>query len=165
MIVIGFGTNEKWTSKLIRWVTRSEWSHVWIEYPSGVWGGRWVVHSWESGVVKVPLELIREKYPKHRSYDLNRGEMAQGFDWARERIGASYDYGVIWNALMLVMYRATGWEWLHRILLRNAAKFSCSEFVSGFMKASKVKGTEDWDPEFMPPVDLFQFCERELPVI
>ena len=168
MIVIGFGTNEKWTSKLIRWATRSEWSHVWIEYPSGVWGGRWVAHSWADGVVKVPLERVEAAYPKRVVYEC-RADLTEGLKWARQYITAGYDYGVIWNGLLLALHRATGWDWLTRIVARNAAKYSCSEFVSGIFKASEVRGVESsgvvggdtadrFDPELTTPGDLAKFC-------
>ena len=158
MVCVGFGTNEKWTSKLIRWVTKSECSHVWIEYPSVTWGGRWVVHSWGSaGVVKVPLEQVEKDYPTHRSYECSLN-IDGGFQWARQRLGARYDYGVIWNGFLLVLHRITGWGWLNDVLHRNAARFSCSEFVAGFLKAAGVPGTEHMDPEFITPEALREFC-------
>ena len=160
MICIGFGTNEKWTSKLIRWATRSEWSHVWIEYPSGVWGGRWVAHSWADGVMKVPLEQIEQTYPTRKIYEcrVQIDHLAAGFNWARKYISADYDYGVIWNGLLLVLYRATNWQWLWKVVTRNASKFSCSEFVGGFLKAAGVNETESLDPELTTPGDLEKFC-------
>jgi len=160
MICIGFGTNEKWVSRLIRWATKSVVSHVWIEYPSGVWGGRWAAHSWDRGVVKVPLEQVEEAYPTRRIYELKIqvDQLSPGFDWARKRIYAAYDYGVIWNGLLLVLHRATGWKFLEGAIHRNAAKFSCSEFVAGFLKAAGVNGTESVDPELTTPGDLEKFC-------
>lgn len=168
MILIGFGTNDKLASRLIRWATRSPWSHVWIEYPSGVWGGRWVAHSWADGVVKVPLERVEAAYPRRKLYEC-QVDLSQGLEWARRYIAASYDYGVIWNGLILAVYRVTGWKWLQRIVHRNAARFSCSEFVGGILKASGVRGVESsgavevgiedrFDPELTTPGDLERFC-------
>jgi hypothetical protein len=160
MISVGFGTNDKWTSRLIRWVTRSPWSHVWIEYPSGVWGGRWVAHSWADGVVKVPIERTEATYPKSKIYEcmIPVDVLSPGFSWARHHISAGYDYGVIWNGFLLVLYRSTGWNWLWKIVARNATKFSCSEFVCGFLKAAGVNGTESLEPELTTPGDLEKFC-------
>lgn len=157
MICIGFGTNEKWTSKLIRWATGSEWSHAWLEYPSSVLGGRWAVHSGAQGVVLVPLERVERAYTKRKIYECG-APLGPGLDWARKFIGVSYDFGVIWNGLLLVLHRATGWEWLHRMVVRNAVKMSCSEFVAGILKASGVAGTEDVDIELTPPGDLERLC-------
>lgn len=160
MIYVCFGTNDKISSRLIRWATRSLYSHAWIEYPSGVWGGRWVAHAWADGVVKVPLEQVEEAYPTRRMYEckIPINELSSGFDWARKHIGAGYDYGVIWNGLLLVLWRATKWQWLWRIITRNAAKLSCSEFACGFLKAARVNGTESLDPELTTPGDLEKFC-------
>lgn len=157
MFLVGFGTNDRWTSKLIRWATKSKWSHTWIEYPEDVWGGRWAVHAWEDGVVKIPNERIRASYPEQRAYECQE-DLSQGLTWARQYIGAPYDYGVIWNGLLLVVYGATGWRWLYDVVHRNAAKFSCSEFVAGVLKASSVPGTQDIDPELATPGELERFC-------
>lgn len=160
MIHVGFGTNEEWTSKLIRWATKSRWSHVWIEYPSEVWGGRWVAHSRADGVVKVPMERVEKMYPTRKIYEcrLSVDRLTSGFGWARRHISARYDYGVIWNGLLLVLYRATKWQWLWGIVTRNAAKFSCSEFVGGFIKEAGLADTESLDPELTTPGDLEKLC-------
>lgn len=160
MICIGFGTNDRWTSKLIRWATKSPWSHVWIEYPSDIWGGRWAAHSRLDGLAKVPLERIEATYSPRKIYELRvkRNSLASGFRWARGHITAGYDYGVVWNGVLLVLYRATKWQWLWHIVMRNAAKFSCSEFVGGFLKAAGVSGTAGMDPELTTPGDLEGFC-------
>lgn len=160
MICIGFGTNERWTSKLIRWATDSQWSHCWLEYPSAVWGGQWVAHSGANGVVKIPVERVYKKYPKRGLYELKLEpeEIDRGFSWARSRIGVDYDYGVIWNAILLILWRATGWKYLWKIVYRNAAKDSCSEFVSGFLAATGMPGGEKLDPELTPPEGVWELC-------
>lgn len=157
MICVGFGTNDKWTSRLIRWATRSEWSHAWIEYPSSILGGRWAVHAGPNGVVPVPIEQVEEAYPKRKLYECSVN-LDLGFQWARNRIGAKYDYGVIWNGIILVLHRVTGWEWLNEVVTRNAVRMSCSEFVAGILKASGVDGTADMDIELTPPGDLERLC-------
>lgn len=157
MICIGFGTNEKWLSRLIRWATRSPWSHAWIEYPSGVWGGRWVAQAWPKGIVKVPLKQVEEMYTTRRVYEC-KPNMEAGFQWAGSRLYADYDYGVIWNGLLLVLHRVTGWAWLNQIVHRNTAKLSCSEFAAGFLKTAGVRGAESLDPELTTPGALEKFC-------
>ena len=156
MICIVFGTNNKFRSKLIRWVTKSAWSHVWIEYPSGIWGGTWAAHSSYNGVVKLPVENVRRTYPAYKVYRCNYN-LEKGLQKAREYIGAKYDYGVIWNGLLLVLLRLTGWKFLWKIAARNANKFSCSEFVSSILKASNLYSG---DPELTTPGDLELFCRE-----
>lgn len=157
MIRIGFGTNNSTRAKLIRWATNGEWSHTWIEYPSETWGGSWVVHSWVDGVVSVPVEKVHKEYTKRKVYVCLKDDLNTGFSWASKRVSAKYDFAVIWNALLLVLYRATQWKWLYGIAVRNAARYTCSEFVSGFLKAAGVM-SRNVDPEFMTPKDVEKFC-------
>lgn len=159
MICICFGTNDRWTSRLIRWATKSDVSHTWIEYPSDVWGGLWVAHSSADGVVKEPQERVRKKYPIYEAYEC-RVDLTDGFQWAREHVGhTKYDYGVIWNGLLLVIHGITKWEWLRRVAWRCASKLSCSEFNTSFLQgAGTVKGIEVYDAELTTSGALREFC-------
>jgi hypothetical protein len=157
VICVCFGTNERWTSRLIRWATDAEYSHTWGEYPDVVWRGTWAAHSSKKGVVKIPAERVHEEYPKHIVYEC-KVDLSKGIDWARDRFGADYDYGVIWNALLLVIYRYTQWKWLEKIVARCETKLSCSEFWTGLLKnAGTVAGMEDMDPELTTSGALRQF--------
>lgn len=159
MICICFGTNDKWTSRLIRWVTKSDVSHTWIEYPSEVLGGLWVVHSSSDGVVAEPQERVCNRYPTYEAYECLI-DLSDGFRWARQHIGyTEYDYGVIWNGLLLVLYGLTQWEWLKKIVWRCASKLSCSEFNTGFLQnAGTAKGIEEYDAELTTSGALREFC-------
>jgi len=157
MICICFGANDKWVSKLICWATEADYSHTWIEYPSMVWGGLWVAHSSSGGVVKVPQERVRKTYPVSEIYEC-RVDLDDGFRWARGYIGAKYDYGVIWNAILLVLYRFTKWEFLKKIVWRCTSRMSCSEFGAGILKNSGIAGTEDMDIELTTTGALRSFC-------
>lgn len=158
MIQIGFGTNQQLHSRLIRWATDSPWSHVWIEYWSHIWGGPWAAHAGPTGVVKVPLEQVWTKYPERIRFDcISLG--GDGFAWARNYIGAPYDYGAIWNGLLFAIHRSTKWEWLRHIALRNTAKFTCSEFVTGFLQASGIPDVVGLEPELTTPGELYRIIE------
>jgi hypothetical protein len=157
MIYVGFGTNNKLRSKLIRWATKSKWSHAWIEYHSDLWGGVWAVHSHKQGVVKVPFEQIYEEYTKRKIYQCDC-DTERGFAWASKRVGLQYDYGVIWNGILLVLYGLFGWEFLWKLVVRDAARMSCSEFVAGFLKAAEIEGMENFDPELTTSGMLEKFC-------
>jgi len=173
VICIGFGTNEKLYSKVICWASRSDWSHTWIEYPSGVWGGRWAIHATPDGLIKVPLERVHARYTRRKAYEC-KCDLEEGFKWGRQHVSAEYDYGVIWNLILLVLLRATGWVWLWEMVARNLSKYSCSEYVMGFLKAAGVFTTDNErlflettgvmgatrvDPELTTPGDLERFCE------
>lgn len=157
MIFVCFGTNEKLHSRLIRFITKSEWSHVWIEYPSEVWGGVWAAHSSEEGVVKVPAERVHKAYPKHMFYSCDI-DLSGGFFWARNRISAKYDYGVIWNAILYFLYSFLFADFLRKLVYRNASRFTCSEFVGNILKYAGV--FPDIDPELMTPGDIERFVRK-----
>jgi hypothetical protein len=159
MIRIGFGTNNKLHSRLIRRVIDFRWSHTWIEYPSELWGGAWAAHAGPHGVVKVPLEKLHGVYPKHISFDCHV-DVRGGFSWAHGAVGAPYDYGVLWNGLLYATHRATKWNWLRKVAMRNTARFTCSEFVTGFLKAADVRSVAGLDPELTPPDVLYRIVEQ-----
>lgn len=156
---IGFGTNQKPHSRLIRWATDARWSHAWIEYESELWGGMWVAHAAPHGVVKVPLFKVLKAYPTYVRFDC-AAPLDGGFDWARRYVGAPYDYGAIWNGLLYAVHRVTKFRFLYDIVSRNTSKYTCSEFVAGFLKASGIRCFARLDPELMPPGDLFNVCSH-----
>lgn len=152
MIHVVFGTNEQWISKLIRWATRGEYSHAWLEYPSMVWGGRWAAHATEQGVVKEKAERVYARYPKRVAYTIDTYDLTNGVRAVSDLIGDRYDFmAVIWNAILLVLWRSTGWQFLWRHVYRNASRQSCSEFVARALRASGIPWMQDVDPELVPP--------------
>lgn len=158
MISIGFGTNEKFHSKLIRWITNHHHSHVWIEYVSETWDGVWIAHASPKGVVKETQENVYERYPKHVVYDIAI-DVKKGLHAVRNDFGADYDYpSVIWNGFLLTIYKVIRWNKLHKLAARNVSKFSCSEFVSKILKKAGVPGADSLDPELTTPADLERFC-------
>lgn len=153
MVTIGFGTNDKWTSRLIRWATGGDISHAWLEYPSLLWGGRWVAHAGKYGVVKVPIDAVEKAYSRRRMYACRVG-IESGLRHVAGYVGDEYDFmGAIWNGLLLVLFRATGWKWLYRVVHRNTSKLTCSEFLVLFLQAAKVPGAETLDAELTTPID------------
>jgi hypothetical protein len=158
MLHLCFGTNDKLYSRLIRWATGAHLTHAWVEYKSAVWGGWWVAHSTDRGVIKEVAEGVDARYPTHRKYEC-RADLSAGLQAVRSYVGtADYDWAVIWNALLLVLYRATNWEWLYRIVARNGAKMVCAELVGIILKESGLAGTENFDPELMTTGMLDEFC-------
>lgn len=159
MIVIGFSRGHSLRSKLLRWATAAQWSHVWIEYPSHLWGGRWVTHSAENGVVKVPAEPYLASQETVLRYKIGV-DVTEGFKQCRGYIGRKYDYKMIWNGLLGVIHRVTKWQWLYKIVSKDSSQFTCSEFVTLILKKAGVPGTEDMDPELTTPGDLEKFCSK-----
>jgi hypothetical protein len=160
MVVIGFGSRpNNFLSWLIRAATGGSWSHVWIEWESSLWDGVWVTHAQQVGIVTSPIEVVFEKYSLRRRYGVEDIRVRLGLRRMRKECGKPYDYvTVIYNTLLLVLLRLTGWGRLRTMVLRNAARFTCSEFVALVLKRSGLPGTDRLDPELTTPGALETFC-------
>ncbi len=146
-IYICFGTDKSIKSRIICFVTKSAHSHSWVEYSSQVWKGRWVAHSTARGVIKEIQPQVRARYPIHKIYRCKM-DLKEGLQAVREYVGtADYDFGVIWNGILLLFYRVLRWRKLYEFVMRNTAKISCSEFVALIFQQAKVPGAENIDPE------------------
>ena len=159
MICIGFGASDSLRSKLIRWATASDWSHVWVEYPSTCWGGQWAAHSTEYGVVKEQCERVRTRYDRTYIFEVKGFDITNGMKECGHLLGRRYDFKVIWNALLLVVHRATKWKWLWSLASRDISRLTCSEFVATVMKRAGLSEAKGLDPEFTTPGDLFKLCK------
>lgn len=161
MIAINFGTNQKWTSKVLRWLTDSQFTHVWFEYPSSRWQGNMVLHANPKGVLLEPAPQVRERYPTREGY-ICQVDLTPGLLIIKDHIGITgYDFHTaIWNGLVLLAYKATKWSWWHRILKRNPNRFTCSELATIVLKGSNVDGTKGLAPEFVLPSRLRKLCKE-----
>lgn len=153
-INVCFGTNKSFKSRLICWTTRSSLSHSWVEYDSHVWEGRWVAHATARGVIKEIQPNVRKRYPTHRIYRC-KADLKKGLRAVRTYVGtADYDFGVIWNGVLLLLHRVTRWQWLYNIAARNTAKLTCSEFVALILKESGLPEMDEIDPELTTTGEL-----------
>lgn len=159
MICIGFGSGNDWRSKLIQWAVQSPYNHVWLEYPSTCWGGQWVAHSSDRGVVKEPCVRVRNRYKRTCVFEVKGFDLTPGMRESKELMGRRYDYKVIWNALLLVVHRATKWKWLWKLASKDISQLTCSEFVTTVLKRAGLPEARGLDPEFTTPGDLFKLCK------
>lgn len=158
-IVFTAGTH--WISRLIRWVLRSEVSHVFIEYPSELWGGRWVAESTKGGVRKVQASMARHHVKMEY---VCKFDIAPGLKSVAKYVGVKYDYV---GALVMGML-ALFWRWF-KIKLKHPLRSSKAQFCSEFVSRALINAlfinpiftnTVDWDPEQSGPDDLLRFCRR-----
>lgn len=154
-IRIGFGKDRGLKGKLICALTESSLSHSWFEYESTVWGGWWVAHANNRGVVNEPSENVRERYPSYRIYSTDF-DVTDGLAEARTLVGrADYDYlTAIWNLFILVIHRGTGIQKLKEYTLKNASKMTCSEFVAVILKHSGLEEAKDINTELQTTGDV-----------
>jgi len=160
VFVVGFGTNHKWTSKLIRRATDSWCSHTWIEYGSLTYGGIWTIHAQSDGIVKERMAKVWKKYPTFRRFELvhvSQAQIREAIGYAIEQLGTPYDYGVIGNGAKLWWWRQTG---RYRSPRYNPRELHCSEFVTKVLHFLDIEGVDILDPELTHPGKLYKFMEN-----
>jgi hypothetical protein len=155
-IRIVFTAGTHWISRIIRWVLRSEVSHVFIEYPSSIWGGRWVAEATKGGVRKV--QAYKSRHHVYAEF-ICKFDVRSGLANAAKYVGDEYDYsGAIILGLLALL-----WRWF-KVKLRKPLRASksqfCSEFVARVLMGMKEVQVEGWDPEQAGPDRLLQFCRK-----
>lgn len=156
-VVVGFGRDRSLRSRLIRWATAGRWSHTWLELH--LWGGAWALHSGARGVAVVPLRQVTPTYTAVARYAVAGLPEAAVLAVAHTYVGRPYDYrAVLWNGLLLVLLRLTGWQRLHDAVVRDAARYSCSELVAAILGGAGLEGLPALDPELTTPQNLADLC-------
>lgn len=154
---IVFTAPHKLSDRITRYVTRSEVSHVFIEYPSTLWGGRWAAEATRDGVRKVVAKKARHNVCAEFYC---RFDTRDGLKNVSQYLGEKYDYfGAGFFGLAIYIKR-----WFSVKLkspLRSSKSQFCSEFVARFFKGSHLAGAEDWDPELASPERLYRFCKKD----
>ncbi|RLC88630.1 MAG: hypothetical protein DRJ03_01790 [Chloroflexi bacterium] len=154
---IVFTAGTRWISRLIRWALRSPVSHVFIEYPSQAWGGRWAAEATKGGVRKVQAKKSRHhvKAEFRCKVDLHEG-MVQ----AAKYVGVKYDYtGAFFIGVVALSWRLLKVKIRHP-LRRSSSQF-CSEFIAYIFQKAGVQRTAAWDPALSGPGRLYRFCLKE----
>ena len=149
MIRLCFGRANNLKSRLIRWSTAGIWSHVWGEFD--LYGKTWALHSSTDGVQILSVERIRSQYSSVVSIRVSVS-ISDTLAEAHRYLGAGYDYGVIPNVVLLVLFRWTGVVWFDP--RRDPNKFSCSELWCALLKKQGVPCVQRRDPELTTPQNL-----------
>lgn len=155
--IIGFSRDNSFKSKLIRWVTRSPVSHAFICYDSPIWGPNVIVHATARGIVVEPYERAM-KGQTVKLFELEH-DMSSGFAAVREYLTAGYDFrSVIWNGILYVLFWLTGARFLWKLIARNAARVSCSEFGVLWLQGAEFPESKELDAELTHPGMLLEFA-------
>jgi hypothetical protein len=157
---ICFGNNNSVRSCLIRKITKSKFSHVWIEYQSFDWDGNLAVHANEHGVIIEPLENVENRYNLIVKFECKHTLM-YGFDKCKDYLGKKYDFkSVISNLILLLLIDLFDLENVNPVIDNN--KFSCSEFVMTIFKYSKIENFSEHIeiPELYTPENVYRICEE-----
>ena len=164
MIVIGFSRSNDFKGRLIRSITGGYYNHTWIGHTVPIWGGQWVTHAHASTgqVIFQRAELLREQYDESVCFEVRYIDIEKGMKRTRGYINKKYDFpSVIWNGILMVLYRSTGIEFFNPIIDHN--KMSCSEFVALILQRSGYSGVQEKDAELYPPDGphgLYPICKK-----
>jgi len=150
-----FTTSSHWIGRLIRWFTKSKTSHIYIEYSSGVWGGRWAAEAKQS-VRKILASKARKGVVAEYRF---REDITDALRAGSGAFGQKYDYaGIIVFAWAIIQWQVFRKKFRKPL---NATKgMFCSELVANILQHANYPEPLDWDPELVSPEDLLQYCER-----
>lgn len=156
---IVFTARTNWFSRLVRWFTKSQVSHVFLEYDSSLWGGRWVAEATVGGVRKVPSYKARKNVVFEYRF---LGDPRPGCAAIASYFGNKYDYaGIVGFAVFILL-----WRWLHLKIKRpftHSKAQLCSELVARWVKESGVPVAAYIDPELTTPQMVYDICFTSRP--
>lgn len=155
MIVIGFSRSNDLKGKIIRAVTGGYWNHAWVGYSHPVWGGQWITHADSSTgqVISQRAELLKEEYEESCCFGVIGLNIELGMKRTRNYVNKKYDLAsVMWNGIIMLIYRSTGIELFNPIIDHN--RMSCSEFVTLILQRSGFEDVQFQDAELFPPDGL-----------
>src|SRR3954469_13142186 len=146
-VYIGFSTTRLWLSRVIRWLTRSRFSHCWVRHPSSVWGGTWITHADWPVVRQWPWQAATKQWSVKQLY-APRFDIRPALLAVRKDFEARYDI----PGLLGMVFVELAWKWFRRRIknpLASPKAVFCSEFIAEIFRAAKLPGTEKWDTQAM----------------
>jgi len=138
-------------------MTRSDVSHVFIEYYSDEWD---MPLAFEAhglfGVRLVPSDKARHDVVEEYTISLGGYAIMASL---RDRFGQSYDYGGMFGFALAIVVRR--WFGLRiRNLFGSPSSQVCSELVASLFKDLGLPGTSSWDVELTSPKRLVKYCRK-----
>jgi len=151
--------------KIIRWLTKSDKSHVFAQYTSSLWGGEWAAEAMVKGVVKRPAEKARHHVVKEYQCLF---DPKPGFHAIRRYFGESFAFeGVLIAGWLILVWRL--FKKKVKSPIHSVKSQFCSELIARFFDASpelpkpmtnKHKGK--WNFDIVSPEDIDEFCAADL---
>lgn len=139
-LTLAFARSNKILSKLVRFVTRSRWSHVAIvDIDKGV-----VIESiGGKGVQETPIASFESRYTKVEYTTIRHRTPNKVLEIARQQLGKSYD--IPWVFKYFFNRRGT-----------NEKRFTCSELVIYCIEKGGRKIFRDKSYDRVTPQDIYQ---------
>lgn len=146
--------SNSWFGRTMRKLTGDPVSHVFIEYTSELWGGRWAAEATLPEVRKVPAAKSRHHIVAEFKCKFNA---RPGLQAIAHYFGSPYDTAQI----LFMGWVAIAWKWLKlkiRSPFRNPKDLVCSELVTHFFKGADLEEARDMDPEKIRPLHILNYC-------
>ena len=157
MVTIVFTAKTNWISRTILKLTGGKASHVFLEYDSELWGGRWAAEAGALGVRKIPAKMARHHVVAEFGCQFPTNEALRS---VAHLVGQRYDIGgLLWFAWFIIAWRL--FKKKIKKPLNNTKGQFCSEFVTRFLQAAGMYEREA-DPELTSPQELFEHCRRSV---
>jgi len=149
-----FTASTSWFGRMIRRITGSTVSHVFIEIP--VWGGRFAVEATVGGTRVVPAHKSRHGVVADYTclFPIN-----QGLHRLVERLGTPYD----WSGTFVLGLLLIWWRWLNTKVRRitwSTRAIKCSELAWYFLDDCELGVSKRVGKELASPEDILEYCEE-----
>lgn len=153
---IVFTASNSWFGKIIRWVTHSKVSHVFIEFP--VWDRRMVGEATVGGTRMVLAEKSRHNIIAEYTCLF---ETKPGLLGIASLLGTKYDYA---GTLVIAWWEMLK-DWFHTKLREprwSSKSLKCSELVFIFLEECRSLPSEQrYARELVTPQNLLESCAKE----
>ncbi len=138
-VILAFKRNAKGIgSSLIRWFTKSDYSHVEM-----IIGDKWISSNAKGGVHIFDLEPLHEDWD-YVEVRVDKKEHEHVMKFIEDQKNAKYDFtGIVFCQL----FKITRWE--------NNKKWFCSEFCAQILKEFKVPKMQNINTANLSPKDLY----------
>ena len=159
-ILICLSASDDFVGRFIRWITQSQFNHVFILYESSLWGGWWAAQiTPEKGIHKIPANHL-EDVDRIECYEgVGTGhDISKGLKTLRDAIGIKYDYLGVWNGLLRAIIMRLFGKKIPAI--HSSKRMFCFEFVIRVLQEAGIPGIQEYSPVSTPPRELRKFLIR-----
>lgn len=152
---VGFSTTNRLLSRVIRWVTRSRVSHVWLSWESRELGQRMVMEAhWDFRAI--PYASFARANTVVKEIEIRRNGEALVKSCV-DFLGQPYDYTGIVGGLWVQLGKWLRRRWRNPLGKSDAQ--TCSEAVTRGLQEIGRRGARRLDAESTSPQDLLEFLE------
>ena len=155
-ISLCYSTTNALYSKVIRWITKANVSHVYIRFYDETLGTDMILHSDMPGVVFNMAEIFSIKNFTTEEYEIEDERLKEAIKNNLWHLGKSYHYFKLIDWAVFIIFK----RWLVRKIknpVSNPKKLICVDFVLFILNDA---GITHLPIGLMTPIDLLQWCKE-----